>query len=409
MVEMHEMVPGKRFDRYHELGQHVFGEKLGLWVVPQQLMVEVGSSIVYMITGGKYLKKAHDTIWPNYQEIKLTYFIMIFPSVHFVFSHLPSFNSITAVSLAAGVIYSTIAWVLSWHKGVQPDVQYTSRASTNTGQMFDRFSALGDIAFAFAGHSVALEIQATIPSTPGKPSKKPMWKGVVVAYLAVALCFLPVSFIGYWVFGNKVEDNILLSLEKPRWLVAVANLFVVIHVIGSYQVFAMPVFVIMEAFLVLKMNIQPGQPLRFITRILYVVKGVFFYVRHRVIHIYAYLSCFNKQHAKLKMPQLFAISLQLPRVMWLAIYKPKKFSLSWLANWQYSRGLNFFSLSTDMHYPWRCIDGISPHWSIKADNTTSQGLPVLLLTSLLTKGMLNCSCMLMPMNISFLFISVPVE
>ncbi|KAJ6970697.1 hypothetical protein NC653_035086, partial [Populus alba x Populus x berolinensis] len=158
MVEMHEMVPGKRFDRYHELGQHAFGEKLGLWVVvPQQLMVEVGSSIVYMITGGKSLKKAHDTIWPDYKEIKLTYFIMIFSSVHFVISHLPSFNSITAVSLVAAVMslsYSTIAWVVSWQKGVQPDVQYTSRASTNTGQMFDSFSALGDIAFAFAGHSV---------------------------------------------------------------------------------------------------------------------------------------------------------------------------------------------------------------------------------------------------------------
>jgi len=32
----------------------------------------------------------------------------------------------------------------------------------------------------------------------------------------------------------------------------------------------MPVFDMMEAFLVLKMNFQPGQPLRFITRILYV-------------------------------------------------------------------------------------------------------------------------------------------
>ncbi|KAL2529082.1 Lysine histidine transporter-like 2 [Forsythia ovata] len=53
MVEMHEMVPGKRFDRYHELGQHAFGEKLGLYiVVPQQLIVEVGVDIVYMVTGG---------------------------------------------------------------------------------------------------------------------------------------------------------------------------------------------------------------------------------------------------------------------------------------------------------------------------------------------------------------------
>ncbi|XP_034925846.1 lysine histidine transporter 1-like [Populus alba] len=328
MVEMHEMVPGKRFDRYHELGQHAFGEKLGLWVVvPQQLMVEVGSSIVYMITGGKSLKKAHDTIWPDYKEIKLTYFIMIFSSVHFVISHLPSFNSITAVSLVAAVMslsYSTIAWVVSWQKGVQPDVQYTSRASTNTGQMFDSFSALGDIAFAFAGHSVVLEIQATIPSTPGKPSKKPMWKGVVVAYLVVALCYLPVSFIGYWVFGNKVEDNILLSLEKPRWLVAAANLFVVIHVIGSYQVFAMPVFDMMEAFLVLKMKFQPGQPLRFITRILYV--GLTMFVAMTFPFFGGLLSFFGG----------FAFaptSYYLPCVMWLAVYKPKKFSLSWLANW----------------------------------------------------------------------------
>ena len=54
MVEMHEMVPGKRFDRYHELGQHAFGEKLGLWiVVPQQLICEVGVDIVYMVHGWK--------------------------------------------------------------------------------------------------------------------------------------------------------------------------------------------------------------------------------------------------------------------------------------------------------------------------------------------------------------------
>lgn len=105
MVEMHEMVPGKRFDRYHELGQYAFGEKLGLWiVVPQQLVVEVGVNIVYMLTGGKSLKKFHDTVCPSCKSIKTTYFIMIFASVHFVLSHLPNFNSITVVSLAAAVM-----------------------------------------------------------------------------------------------------------------------------------------------------------------------------------------------------------------------------------------------------------------------------------------------------------------
>ncbi|KAK8938854.1 Lysine histidine transporter 1 [Platanthera zijinensis] len=244
MVEMHEMVPGKRFDRYHELGQHAFGERLGLYiVVPQQLICEVGVCIVYMVTGGKSLKKFHDTVCLDCKNIKLTYFIMIFASVHFVLSQLPNFNSISGISLAAAVMslsYSTIAWVASAHKGKQEGIEYGYRTHSTSGTLFNFLSALGDVSFAYAGHNIVLEIQATIPSTPKNPSKKPMWKGVVVAYIVVALCYFPVAIIGYWAFGNTVEDNILISLQKPRWLIAMANMFVVIHVIGSYQV---PVYI----------------------------------------------------------------------------------------------------------------------------------------------------------------------
>ncbi|CAA2954008.1 lysine histidine transporter 1-like [Olea europaea subsp. europaea] len=274
MVEMHEMVPGKRFDRYHELGQHAFGEKLGLWiVVPQQLIVEVGVDIVYMVTGGTSLKKFHDLVCADCKEIKLTYFIMIFSSVHFVLSHLPNFNSISGVSLAAAVMslsYSTIAWGASVDKGVQKDVQYGYKATTTAGTVFNFFSALGNVAFAYAGHNVVLEIQATIPSTPEKPSKVPMWRGVIVAYVVVALCYFPVALIGYWMFGNKVEDNILITLEKPVWLIAMANMFVVVHVIGSYQIYAMPVFDMIETVLYKKLKFKPSWYIRFVSRNIYV-------------------------------------------------------------------------------------------------------------------------------------------
>ncbi|KAF8399896.1 hypothetical protein HHK36_015766 [Tetracentron sinense] len=328
MVEMHEMVPGKRFDRYHELGQHAFGEKLGLWiVVPQQLICEVGVDIVYMVTGGKSLKKFHDTVCPDCKSIKTTYFIMIFGSVHFVLSHLPNFNSIAGVSLAAAVMslsYSTIAWTTSLHKGVQQDVQYGYKASSTPGTIFNFLSALGDVAFAYAGHNVVLEIQATIPSTPEKPSKKPMWKGVVVAYIVVALCYFPVALIGYWMFGNKVEDNILISLEKPSWLIATANMFVVIHVIGSYQIYAMPVFDMMETVLVKKMNFTPNFRLRFITRTTYVAFTMFVGM---TFPFFGGLLGFFGGFA-------FAPTTYfLPCIMWLAIYKPKRYSLSWITNW----------------------------------------------------------------------------
>lgn len=269
MVEMHEAIPGKRLDRYHELGQQAFGPKLGLWlVVPMQLTVEVGVNVVYMITGGKSLKKIHDMARPDH-PMRLSYFTVIFGCVHLLLSHLPNFNSISAVSLAAAVMsicYSTIGWAACVHKGISPAVSYGSRATTTPGEVFGFLSALGNVAFSYAGHSVVLEIQATIPS----PSRKPMMKGVVFAYAIVALCYLPVAFVGYAVFGSSVEDNVLISLEKPAWLIITANAFVVVHVIGSYQVFAMPVFDMVESFLVKKMDFRPSVGLRIVTRTTYV-------------------------------------------------------------------------------------------------------------------------------------------
>ncbi|XP_022734236.1 lysine histidine transporter-like 2 [Durio zibethinus] len=328
MVEMHEMVPGKRFDRYHELGQHAFGEKLGLWIiVPQQLTVEVGVDIVYMVTGGQSLKKFHDLVCPNCKDIKLTYFIMIFASVHFVLSHLPNFNSITGVSLAAAVMslsYSTIAWTASVAKGVQPNVDYSYKASSSPGRVFNFLAGLGEVAFAYAGHNVVLEIQATIPSTPEKPSKGPMWKGVIVAYLIVAICYFPVAFLGYWAFGNMIDDNILLSLEKPTWLIATANMFVIIHVIGSYQIYAIPVFDMMESFLVKTMRFTPCLRLRLISRTLYVAFTMLVGI------------CFPFFGGLLSFFGGFAFApttYYLPCIIWLIICKPKRFSLTWIINW----------------------------------------------------------------------------
>ncbi|XP_018857248.2 lysine histidine transporter 2-like [Juglans regia] len=328
MVEMHEMVPGKRFDRYHELGQYAFGEKLGLWIVlPQQLIVEVGGDIVYMVTGGKSLKKFHDSVCLDCKEIKTSYFIMIFASVHFVVSHLPNFNSISNVSMAAAVMslsYSTIAWAASAGKGIKPDVDYSYTAKTTSDATFNFFNALGDVAFAYAGHNVVLEIQATIPSTPEKPSKGPMWKGVLVAYIVVAICYFPVALIGYWIFGNSVDDNILITLEKPAWLIAMANMFVVVHVIGSYQIFAMPVFDMLETLLVKKLNFKPSFILRFVTRTSYVA---FTMIVAIAVPFFGGLLGFFGGFA-------FAPTTYfLPCIIWLAIYKPKKLSLSWITNW----------------------------------------------------------------------------
>lgn len=105
MIEMHEIIPGKRFDRYYELGQYALGEKLGLWiVVPMQLIVQVGCDIVYMVIAGKSLQKCYEIIYPHAQPIRLPLFITIFAVVQFFLSNLPNFNSIASISFAAAVM-----------------------------------------------------------------------------------------------------------------------------------------------------------------------------------------------------------------------------------------------------------------------------------------------------------------
>ncbi|KAI3796193.1 hypothetical protein L1987_38858 [Smallanthus sonchifolius] len=305
LVQLHELTPGTRFDWYIDLARYAFGPKLGPWIVlPQQLIVQVGVNIVYMVTGGTCLQKFVEMVCTDCTRLRHTYWIIIFGSTHFLLSQLPNFNSIYGVSLAAAAM----------------SLWKTSDADS----IFRVFNALGQISFAYAGHAVALEIQATIPSTPGKSSKVAMWKGAMGAYFVNAICYFPVAIIGYWAFGQDVTDNVLVALQKPSWLIAAANLMVVVHVLGSYQVFAMPLFDLMEKGLTKKYNVPSGLPLRLVVRSTYVAFTLFMAVTFPFFgDLLGFFGGFG-----------FApTSYFLPSIIWLILKKPKAFSIHWLLNW----------------------------------------------------------------------------
>ncbi|TVU14162.1 hypothetical protein EJB05_37609 [Eragrostis curvula] len=331
LIELHECVPGVRFDRYRDLGVHALGPRLGLWVVvPQQLIVQVGCNMVYMVTGGKCLQKFAESVCPATRCTPLhqSYWICIFGAFQFLLSQLPNLEAITAVSFAAAAMslaYSTISWAACLARGPVTGVSYAyQQAGTSADATFRVFSALGQVAFAYAGHGVVLEIQATIPSTPSKPSRAPMWKGTVAAYIVTAACYFPVAFVGYWAFGRDVGDNVLVSLQRPPWLVAAANMMVVVHVIGSYQVYAMPIFESMETILITRFRVPPGALLRLVARSAYVAFTLFVAVTFPFFgDLLGFFGGFG----------FTPTSYFLPCILWLKIKKPRRFSASWFANW----------------------------------------------------------------------------
>ncbi|XP_024517649.1 lysine histidine transporter 2 [Selaginella moellendorffii] len=218
---------------------------LGFIVGLQQIVVQVAANIAYLVTGGQALKRFGDLVLSReiqYGKFELAVaWISAFAGVQAVLSLFASLSSMTIVSLVAAIMsfsYSTIIWAIAIRlKSSQVSYGYCN------WRYYRASNALGEIAFAYGGHNVALEIQATMRSTRHKPSKLPMWNGVLVAYVMVAVCYFPVAGVGYWALGNLTcYENVLDVLDKPKWLIGTANLMLMLHLTGSYQVFALPIY-----------------------------------------------------------------------------------------------------------------------------------------------------------------------
>lgn len=50
------------------------------------------------------------------------------------------------------------------------------------------------------------------------------------------LFYISLACMAYAAFGNGVPGNVLSGFDNPFWLVDIANLAVIIHLIGAYQV-----------------------------------------------------------------------------------------------------------------------------------------------------------------------------
>ncbi|RZC52025.1 hypothetical protein C5167_020451 [Papaver somniferum] len=219
LVQLHEAVPGKRYNRYVELAQAAFGERLGVWLALfPTVYLSAGTGTALILIGGETMKLFFQIVCgPACSSNPLTTveWYLVFTSLSIVLSQLTNLNSIAGLSLVGAItaiVYCTIVWVLSVTQMRRPSMSYQPISSpTATASPFSIFNALGVIAFAFRGHNLALEIQATMPSTFKHPAHVPMWRGAKVAYTLIAMCVFPVAIGGFWAYGNLVSPLVTLT------------------------------------------------------------------------------------------------------------------------------------------------------------------------------------------------------
>ncbi|PWZ28351.1 Amino acid permease 4 [Zea mays] len=160
-------------------------------------------------------------------------YIAVFGVMQIVFSQIPDLDKVWWLSTVAAIMsfsYSTIGILL----GVVQIVEHGG----------PRGSLAGVIG---AGARVTMMQKDTIKSPPPSEAKV-MKKATAVSVAVTTVIYLLCGCVGYAAFGGAAPDNLLtgFGFYEPFWLLDVANAFVVVHLVGTYQVMSQPVFAYVE-------------------------------------------------------------------------------------------------------------------------------------------------------------------
>lgn len=237
---------GNRYLRYRDLSYSIWGPFGFYSTILFQQVASIGNNITVQIAASISAKSIYTLYAGPDGKMTLQHFIIIFGGVQLVLSQLPTIHTLRGLNVACTLctIGFTITCVAMCIKnGSEADrssVEY-SLAGTEAQKTFGTMAALGIIAFTF-GDTLLPEIQATQP----RPVNRNMYKGISFTYTLIAITYTLLAVIGYWAFGNGVAPFIVSSFTTPTWGATIANVFLIIQVVGCYQIYCRPTYEFLE-------------------------------------------------------------------------------------------------------------------------------------------------------------------
>ncbi|XP_039172675.1 amino acid permease 3 isoform X2 [Eucalyptus grandis] len=183
------------------------------------------------------------------------WYMIVFGVIEIVLSQIQDFDKLWWLSILATVMsftYSTIGVALGIAKVVENGKFQGSLTGISIGnvtltqKIWRSFQALGDIAFAYSFAIILIDIQDTIKSPPSE--SKTMKKATLISLAVMTPFYLLCGCMVYGAFGDLSPGHLLAGFEffHPYWLIDIANVAVVIHLVGAYQVYSQPIFAFIE-------------------------------------------------------------------------------------------------------------------------------------------------------------------
>ncbi|EEF42108.1 amino acid transporter, putative [Ricinus communis] len=223
---------------------NLIGVAIGYTIASSISMMAVKRSNCFHKSGGK-----------NPCHMNANPYMIAFGVVEIIFSQIPDFDQLWWLSIVAAIMsftYSTIglglgiAEVTKNGKAMGSMTGISIGTVTETQKIWRSFQALGDIAFAYSYSLILIEIQDTIRSPPAE--SKTMRKATLISVSVTTLFYMLCGCFGYAAFGDMSPGNLLtgFGFYNPYWLLDIANVAIVVHLVGAYQVYCQPLFAFVE-------------------------------------------------------------------------------------------------------------------------------------------------------------------
>lgn len=139
--------------------------------------------------------------------------------------------------LATGAACVLLIINMSLHSKDIPDVVHSNPTFT------DFSVAFGTIVSAIAGHPTFPTFQMDM-----KNQEEFKW-AVIIAFISISLMYLPVTAVGYFVYGNLLKYNLLQTLPPKETLSVIVQIAITLHLLLAFLIPLNPVSQNLESWL----------------------------------------------------------------------------------------------------------------------------------------------------------------
>ncbi|XP_058782149.1 probable amino acid permease 7 [Vicia villosa] len=222
-----------------------FLQCLSLYGASTSYVITTATSLRAVMRSNCYHKEGHNA--PCNYDANL--YMLLFGLVQIVMSFIPDLHNMAWLSIVAAIMsfsYSFIGLGLGISRVIKNGRIMGSVTGVQTANVVDKiwliFQALGDISFSYPYAMLLLEIQDTLESPPAE--NQTMKKASMIAIFITTFFYLCCGCFGYAAFGNATPGNLLtgFGFYEPFWLIDIANVCIIIHLAGGYQIFSQPIY-----------------------------------------------------------------------------------------------------------------------------------------------------------------------